>query len=201
MFVLVNFTQQPQTVTVDKLTGTWHEFRGSRTFTGNTFEMKPLETIIGTNVVKGADLPTYAETAALIDKLEYQRTHTGSLLFNRMQEIEMTSSGVRHFSKGKLFDGVADNFAGTVLENPDNFIELDLTKVQPAFNKVVVKGYCIEDTEVKLRVGDTFAVPAVMETNCEEYAKTFCLAETVKPDALRLEFGGKQVELYEIEVL
>ena len=42
--------------------------------------------------------------------------------------------------------------------------------------------------------------PAVAETSCEEYAKTFLLAETVKPDALRLEFNGQQVELYEIEV-
>jgi len=200
MFVLVNFTQQPQTVTVDGLTGSWHEFRGSRTFDSNTFQMKPLETIIGTNVVKGADLPTYAETAALIDKLEYARTHTGSLLFERAREIKITASAMRHSSLRKLFDGVADNFAGTVLAEPDNFIELDLTKVQPAFNKVVLRGYCIENAEVKIKAGENMVTPAVAETSCEEYAKTFLLAETVKPDALRLEFNGQQVELYEIEV-
>ena len=200
MFVLVNLTQQPQTVTLNDLTGSWYEFRGSRIFAGKTFELKPLETVIGTNVVKGADLPTYAETAALIDKLEYERTHTGSLLFRRFADIKFTYSSARHICRHKLFDGVMDNMAGLVYANPDNFFELDLTKVAPTFNKVAIKGYGIEDTQIKVRIGGELVAPVVTDTVTEEYSKTFLLAEPVAPEALRFEFQGKEVELYELQV-
>ena len=200
MFVLVNFNQTPQTVTVDGLTGTWHEFRGSRTFTGNTFEMKPLETIIGTNVVKGADLPTYAEVAALIADAEYKRTHTGSLLYDRIREIGIASSGMQHTCKYKLFDGTPDNLGGCVLEKPDNFVEFDLTKVNPTFSKVVLHGFGVENVELLLETDGILAPAAVKETACEEFAKTFLLAEAVTPEKLRFTFGGKAAELYEIEV-
>jgi len=197
--VLVNLTQQPKTVTLEDLSGTWHEFRGSRTFTGNTFQLKPLETVIGTNVVKGADLPTYAEVAKLIDEQEYKRTHTGSLFFNHAMDIPMTSSGMKNATRSKFFDGTVDNLGCYLVENPDNFIELDLTKLKPAFRKIVLRGYMIEEAEMKFRVGEELVAPAVEETTVEEYAKTFILSETATPDALRFEFGGKKVEIYEIE--
>ena len=198
---MVNFTQQPQTVTVDGLSGTWYEFRGSRTFTGNTFNLKPQETIVATNVVKGADLPTYAETQALIDKLEYARTHRGSLLFDRFMDITVTTSGARGFHKCKLFDGVQDNLSCWIRETPDNFMELDLTKVKPTFQKVVLHGWHLEDTVLKFRSGDDLADADVTETVTDEFSKTFLLAEPVTPDNMRFEFGGKLVELYELEVL
>ena len=200
MFVLVNFTQEPQTITLDGLTGTWHEFRSDRIFTGNTFQLPSVSTIIGLNVVKGADLPTYAETAALVEKLEYERTHTGSLLYDRADDIKLTTSGFYKMTYYKLFDGMQDNLAGWVDNVPDNFIELDLTVVKPAFRKVVLRGYQIEDALVKIRVNGELVDPAVTETSLEEYAKTFMLADTVEPEALRFEFNGARPELYEIEV-
>jgi len=198
LFALLNFTQQPQTVTLESLTGEWHEFRGSRVFTGKTFELKPQETIVATNVIKGENLPTYAQTAALIDKLEYQRTHTGSLLFNRFLDINITTSGAWGLCRWKLFDGVPDNLACIIRENPDNFIELDLSKVRPAFAKVVVKGYCLETARLKVKLDDVWIAPAIAEESTEEFAKTFILQDAVSPNALRLEFMGRQVELYEI---
>jgi len=200
LFVLVNFTQEPQTVTLDGLTGQWHEFRGSRTFTGNTFDLAPLETVIGTNVVKDAGLPTYAETAAVVDEMEYARTHTGSLLFERAADIAVTHKGTVHTIFYKLFDGVKDNLACNITDNPESFIELDLTKVKPTFTKVTVNGYCIEKAQLKLRVNGELVMPAVTGTKTAEYEKTFLLAEAVSPDALRFEFGGQQGELYEIAV-
>ncbi len=199
MFVLVNFMQEPQTITLDGLTGTWHEFRSDRVFTGNTFTMKPMETIVATNVVKGAELPTYAETAALIDKLEYERTHSGNLLFDRAGDIQITTVGGK-LSNYKLLDGTKDNMAGWVYAGPDNYVELDLTKVKPAFRKVVVRGYMIEKANVQIKIGGELIDPVVAETFTEEYAKTIILAETVAPDAIRFTFGGEKVEVYELEV-
>ncbi len=199
MFVLVNFMQEEQTVVLDGLAGTWHEFRGDRTFTGSTFTMRPMETIVGTNAVKGADLPTYAQTKALIDAQEYKRTHTDSLLFNRTQDVTVSASPLFKFTKFKLLDGTPDNYVGTVLDRPDNFLELNVTKVKPTVHKVILRGFRIEDARLKIRVGDELTEPAVTETTLEEYAKTYILAEAVTPDALRFEFDGKKVEIYGIE--
>ena len=203
MFVLVNFNQYPVTVTLDGISGTWHEFRHDRTITGNTFEMKPLEVIIGTNTVKDAGIPTYQETAALIDKLEYERTHTGSLLLDRWKEIGFTSSARRYGTKFKLFDGIWDDYACTIVggeDEPNNYAEVDLTKVKPTFKKVKVGGWHLEDMQVKVRIGDELITPEVVEEQVEEFSKTVLLKEAVTPDALRLEFMGKEVELYEIAV-
>lgn len=199
MFVLVNFTQQPQTVTVDSFTGTYREFRGNRTFTEKTFQLKPLETIVATNVIKGADLPTYAEVAALIDDLEYKRTHRGSLLHDRYTDIKVTTSGAGGLCRNKLFDGMPDNLAASMHRSPDNFMELDLTKVAPAFTKVVLGGYQIEQTQLKIKVNGEWVDADVIDTKTEEFAKTFILKTPVTPEAMRFEFQGIPAEIYEIE--
>lgn len=198
MFVAVNLTGEPQKITVDGIDGTWHVFRHSRTITGNTFVLQPVEVLIGTTEIKDLGLPTYQEVAALIDELEYKRTHGGSLLFDRRGEIAITSSGSTGWS-GKLFDGVADNLGWTQTGDTGKFIELDLTKVKPTFTKVVVNGWHIEDAKLILKKGGEEAEPAA-QVQTEEFAKTFLLKEAVSPDALRLEFTQKRVELYEIAV-
>jgi len=200
MFVLVNFTQQPQTVTLESLTGNWHEFRHNRMISENTFELKPLEVVIGTNVPKDAGLPTFAETVNLIDKLEYDRTHRGSLLFNQHKKIPLTSSGLRGFCRHKLFDGVQDNLAGWVRENPDNFIEMDLTQVKPTFTKLVLRGYHIETAVLKVKNGEEYTVPTAADVKIEEFANTYIFPTPISPDALRFEFDGRVIELYELEV-
>jgi len=201
MFVLVNLTQQPQTVTLDNLTGTWYAFRGNRMITEKTFQLKPLETVIGTNVVKDAGLPTYGETVALIDKLEYERTHTGSLLFDRDDDIDMQASATKGWGKAKLFDGVRDNISYTLVRRDEQFLELDLTKVKPTFTKVVLYGYNVDDGVLKLRIGGELQTAEVTESHTEEFCKTFLLKNAVTPDGLRFEFSGREeVEFYEIEV-
>ena len=200
MFVVVNFTSEPQTITVDGITGTWHQFRGNRTITGNTFTLKPYDTIVATNVVKDAGLPTYDEVVALIAEQEYKRTHGGSLLFDQFDKISVTTSGARCFHKNKLMDGVKDNHCCWIRENPDNFMEVNLTKVKTTFSKVVLHGWKLGDTVLKLRNGEELVDAKVAETKTEEFSKTFILAEPVTPDAVRFEFGGIMVEIYELEV-
>jgi hypothetical protein len=198
MFVAVNLTNEPQQITLDGIYGTWQEFRHDRTISGNTFTLKPLEVLIGTTNVKDANLPTYQQVATLIDELEYKRTHTSSLLFDRKADIAITSSGTSGYIR-KLFDGVPDNLAWTQTGDMEKFIELDLTKVKPTFTKVVVNGYRIDDAKLVLKNGEeTIAVEAEVQT--EEFATTFLLKEPVSPDALRLEFTQRKVELYEIAV-
>jgi hypothetical protein len=150
MYVVVNFTSEPQTVTVDSIAGTWHEFRKNRTITGNTFTLKPYDTIVATNVVKGADLPTYDEVVALIADLEYKRTHRGSLLHDCAMQIKITSSGTSGFTKRKLFDGVPDNLACWIRESENNFVQLDLTQVNPTFSNRLIS--CLRFTRLPLHI-------------------------------------------------
>jgi len=197
LFVLVNMTRDPQNAAIAGISGLYAFRRGGK-ITGNDFALKPLEVVIGTSEAMDTGLPTFAETAALVEKMEYARTHRGSLLFERHREIDVTSSkGAR---KHKLFDGILDNYGWEDSTNDEKFLELNLTRIKPSFRKVSVYGCNIENAELKIRNGDALSVPAIKEVQMEEHGKTFLLESAICPDGIRFEFDADKVELYEIEV-
>ena len=55
---------------------------------------------------------------ALVDKLEYERTHSGNLLYDHAADIKLTSSETYRFTYYKLFDGMKDNLTGWVVPPP-----------------------------------------------------------------------------------
>jgi len=199
MFVLVNMTQDPQKATLESLSGSWHNFRHDGNIADNSFQLQPFEVVIGTSKVRDASLPTYQETFALVEKLEYERTHGGSMLFERNVDLTFTATV---FAGGgrKLFDGVKDNFAWECIKKEPKFFEIGLQKVKPIFSKVVVHGFQIDDMAIKVRNGEELSTPDIAEMKTEEFSTAFILSKPVCPDALRLEFGERRVELYEIEV-
>ena len=200
MFVVSNYTQAPLTVTLEGLSGTWYNFRNEGVLTGNTFQLKPLETLIGTSAPRGTDLPSYPQTVAIIDKLEYERTHTGSLLFARDKEIEVTASSPRrYFSPLKMFDGQRTNDALELLSEEENYLDVDISKLNISVSKVSVYGNNVQEGKLLLRNGETLVDANVMKTETEQYAITFHLAETVSPEALRFQFAKGPVEIYEVE--
>ena len=204
MFVLVNFTQQEQTVTLDGIDGTnWYHFRHNGMLEGNTFKLKPFGAIIGTSEPRGEGLPSYDEVLALVEQKEYERTHTGNLLFDRHDEIDITSSSTIYPDRPKLFDGVRDNLGYELHlkeDQTENYFEMDLSKVAPSFNKVAVHGYQVDGMTVQIGNGEKLIDPEVIEVITEQYSTTIVLKDTVKPERLRLVFPLKTVELYEIEV-
>lgn len=198
MFVLVNMIPEPQSVTVDGIDGTWHSFRHNATLSGNTFDLKPFEVVIGTSGVKDADMPTYQEVSALVDQLEYQRTHTGSLLFERSADIKVKTSA-HHVYNYKMFDGVRDDYAVQMGSKNGCFYEMDLTKIGCAVQKIVVHGHNLDG--MKLLIGDDELYEPETNVQTEEFSKAFTLAQTVCPKRVRLEFPYEGiVELYEIEM-
>ena len=202
MFVLVNYKQEPQTVTLEGLSGTWHSFCHDEMITGNTFELKPLETVIGTSKVKDTGLLSYAETAAIINKLENERISGGSLLFERTADIEVTavSDNTMRLAKYRLFDGTYDNLGVRLVGENGSSLELDISKVAPKFNKVVIHGDNLDGMKLLAGSGDALNELPVADKKIEKYCTTFLLAETVSPDVLRLEFVKEKVEVYEVEV-
>ena len=202
MFVLVNFSQETQTVTLEELNGTWHNFRHAQTITGPTFTLKPVEVLIGTEKVRDAGMPTYQETVACIEEQEYKRTHGGSLLFEKGKLIKCSASSSLG-STSKLFDGVKDNWAWDQAKGEDKFYEIDITKVNPTFNKVVIGGYNLDEMEILVKLGEEYVKPECTEIKNEEFSKTFILKDAITADALRMEFHKPDrvlVELYEIEL-
>ena len=200
VFVAVNMSNKPQTATLDGIDGTWYHFRHNDMLTGNTFEMKPFEVVIGTRKKKDDGLPTYEETAALIDGLEAQRASNKSLLFERERDIVITLTDKydSNWVKYKLFDGVRDNFA--CILRGDTYLELNVTKIMPTFNKVVICGYCVEGAVVKARIDGELKELKPREVQNEEFSTTLLLDEPVCTDLLHFEFPAERVELYEIEL-
>ena len=202
MFVLVNYKQEPQTVTLEGLSGTWHSFCHGEMITGNTFELKPLETVIGTSKVKDTGLPGYAETMAIVNKLESERISRGSLLFERTADISVTVVSGRGMGKQdfRFFDGAYENHAVRLHGENGSALEFDISKVAPKFHKVVIHGYNLDDMKLLAGSGETWNELPVADKKVEQYCTTFLLAETVSPDALRLEFVKEKVEVYEVEL-
>ena len=193
-FVLVNMTANPQNVTLDGINGTWHRFRHNCTFSGNTFELKPFEVVIGTRAWKDRNLPTYQQTVALMERLEAARCASKSLLFGR--EADITTKPAKMY---KLFDGVQDNLAKE-MRGKDLFMEADLTKVKPTFSTVALYGWHLEGATLKVRVGDQWETIEPADLESKEFSQIFTLKQAVSPDAIRFEFPQERIELYELEV-
>ena len=199
VFVLVNFTQKPQTITLDQLSGTWHHFRHNETITGPTFQLKPIEVLVGTSKVRDEGMPTYQESIALVEKLEYERTHSGNLLFGQHRNLTVSNSGIKGYV-AKLFDGSRENWAWEQSKGEDKFYEIDISKLKPTFNKVVVSGNNIDNMQIKVRVNDELVEPPVAETQTGAFSKSFLLKEAISPDAIRMEFFKDNIELCEFEI-
>ena len=199
MFVLVNFNQEEQTVTVDGLTGTWYNFRHEGMLTGNIFTLKPLEVLIGTELKKDAGLPSYDEVDALINKLEAERVAGCSKLVDLRHSIEL--SGTVGAGKHRLLDGVRDNLAATIGRNGDRYLIADLSKVDVSCDRIVVSGWNLKgNVTVQVKLGEEFVLPEGTEMKEEGLSVSFAFKETVCPKAIRVEFSGNEaMELYELE--
>ena len=205
MFALCNMTNDPQQVTLDGISGTWYGFRMNSQITGNTFALKPLEVLIGTTAVKDEGLSTFDEALAVVEKAESERKQNRSLLFERFDDLEISQypSALSIWEttwNRRLFDGVRDNYAWMNKIPGEKYLELNLTKVQPHFNKVLISGYNVADMEIWVRNNGELSMPEIVEVKTEEFSTTFLLKDRICPDALRLVFKAEKVELYEIEV-
>ena len=202
MFVAVNFKQEPQTITLDGISGTWHYFRHGSTLTGNTFTLAPLEVMIGTSEVKDAGLPTYEETIALVDKLEAERVAGCSKLVALRHDIGCEKNGVSMCAKHKLLDGVRNNLGMRVDKQGERFFEFDFTKVKVEFSKVVISGWNMKaNVALKVRNGEEWTSPKFTEIKATETDITYILKETISPDAIRMDFFGDEImDISEFEV-
>ena len=200
MFVLVNFEQEPQTVTVEGLSGEWKYFRHDGKLSGNTFTLKPLEVMIGTNTVKDAGLPTYEEVTAECDRLEAERVAGCSKLVPLRHNI--TLSGTVGVAKYKLFNGVRrDSLAGIIRKDGERYLVADLSKVEVSCDRIVVSGWKLNgNNTVKVKLGGEFVLPEGTEVKEEGLSTIYTFKDAVCPEAIRVDFSGEEtMEIYELE--
>lgn len=210
MFAVINLTNEEQTVTVDELAGTWDNFRHEGTITDTTFVLKPFETAIGTSQVRDEGLPTYDETAALINDIEADRLSSKSKLFGYWEyedfDFKTSLEDRQQPAEHKLTDGNRHAYAWAQSSGKTMYVELNILTEKPTFNKIVVYGLNLEGMEFKVRMDGPdgeLITPSVASVKVEENCTIITLSRSITPDSLRLEFPGgtgKRVELYEIEV-
>jgi hypothetical protein len=122
-------------------------------------------------------------------------------LFNRGDDIAWTASKTQGWGLNKLFDGVQDNISYTLVKCEDQYFELGLEKIVPTFTKVALYGDKVQSAVLKVKQGDAFVAPEVVDVQTEEFVKIMTLKEPVTAECLRMEFDGQEaVELYELEL-
>ena len=205
MFVLLNKVGTPQTVTLDTITGTWHEFRHARMITTNCFNLAPFEVIVGTSVDMSGDLPTYQEIKAICDNHDYKRLSSKSLLYERYDDMVVTTSA-NNRGNYKMFDGVHDDLGWEDEADPgrkEKFVQLDVSKIKPTFTKIALYGWHMDGTAITVGAEDNMQPLEATEKVCGEFCVTYTLQEPITPDVIRFQFNDRDkfIEVYEIEVL
>ena len=208
MFVLVNFTRNPQQASVPQLKGRYFEFRGDRTFDGTTFALKPLEVLIGTSSKRDAGLPSYAETAALVTREETARKSRDNQLRGRYEDVVFSVPGVKRFvtSDYKLIDGTLDVISGSFEHSTNAVCEMSFRNgLKPVFDTVRIYGCNVGNAVVEIRKGGAWRTLEPSGRRTEEYLCELAFPAAYSTVKMRIRFpfakrGRNRVELYEIEL-
>lgn len=202
LFALVNFTSQPRTISVPGLSGTFSEFRGSRTFVGSApLDLAPFEVLVGTSVSRGAALAAFDEVQRRVDRAEKERTSRDNQLFEAYDRMEVTHSTSDRLPY-KLFDGVRDVYAWAAKKRGP-FIEIALTQAPLEFSRVKIWGSGVKSCAVSVRAGADEPWKKIdADFSRDGYAVGLELGRTVKAGQIRFDFIGEKhgLELYEIEI-
>ena len=121
------------------------------------------------NAPRGKGLATYAETQALIDKLEHERTHRDSQVLEKYLDIDFASSTGATKSY-KLLDGVRD-VVGWCAKAKDPWVEFSFTKEPMRFSRLRLYGSGIENMKVSIRKGGDWKELEPKSVRSEKYMR------------------------------
>ncbi len=206
MFVVLSLVNEEQTVTIDKLTGTWDNFRHEGTITGNTFTLRPFEAVIGTSVARDEGIPSYNETVDLINAWEAERKQSKSLFFDmwKFHDYNFKSSirSMAHPADHKLFDGVLDNYAWKENGAMTHYLEIEMKDKEVTASKIVVHGDNLATLKFLVRYDGELVEPSIADMQFTDDSVTIWLSKAITPDSFYFEFNdplGSNITLYEIE--
>ena len=207
MFVLVNPTLKPQTATVKGIGAKYREFRGTRTWSGDTtFKLKPCEVIVATTKRHDEGLMSSAEATARADRLEAERLGRDNQLLMKAEEI-VTSGSSPAAGLYKLFDGVRDMQAWISTWHPDTYLDLSFKEAH-RFHILRVFGAWDHDPVVAIWKDGDWQELTPVKTQRRKYAIAFDFGKPVRTYKVRISFRRpkktatpeNRVELYEVEL-
>ena len=165
-------------------------------------DFKNLKVTLDVTGEYAAKLPSYEETAALVDRLEYERTHTGSLLFGKWQKMTlggtaktMSPTSIRLY---KLVDGIRNVHGGVLRSKGENVLEVGLSELKPMFSKAAIWGN-MKKAKLVVKTGGVWQDP-IEGVRDGDWCFRFTLPSPVQPEAVKLLFNRGTVELYEFEL-
>jgi len=167
-----------------------------------TVDFKNLKVALDVTGDYAAKLPSYEETAALVDRLEHERTHTGNLLFGKWQKMTiggtaktMSPTSIRLY---KLVDGIRNVHGGVLRSNEENVLEVGLSELKPKFSKVAIWGN-MKKAKLFVKTDGAWQDP-IEGVKDGDWCFRFTLPSSVQPEAVKLLFNRGAVELYEFEL-
>ena len=174
---------------------------GTDTLTA-TVDFRQLKATLDVTGDYAARLPSYEETAESVNRLEHERTHTGSLLFGKWQKMTFATTGSAK-KKGplmpyKLVDGIRNVFGGMLRSKTENCLEVGLSGLKPSFSKAAVWGD-MKAAKLVVKADGVWQDP-VEGVRDGNWCFRFAMPSPVQPEAVKLLLNRGTVELYEFEL-
>jgi len=165
-------------------------------------DFKNLKVTLDVTGEYAAKLPSYEETAALVDRLEHERTHTGNVLFGKWQKMTFDGT-VKTKTPGsaklyKLVDGIRNVHGAALRSKDENVLEVGLSELKPTFSKAAIWGN-MKKARLSVKTDGAWQ-DSVEGVRDGDWCFRFALPSPVQPDAVKLVFNAGAVELYEFEL-
>ena len=167
-----------------------------------TVDFRELKVTLDVTGDYAAKLPSYEETAARVERLEHERTHTGNLLFGKWQKMTFNAVGTEP-KKGlgnvyKLVDGIRNVHGGVLRSRAENGLEIGLSELKPTFSKAAIWGN-MKTAKLIIKANGAWQEP-IEGVRDGDWCFRFTLPSPVQPEAVKLLFNRGTVELYEFEL-
>lgn len=206
LFAVVNMTDRPQVVTLDGVRGDFCEFRGRRTYSSGWFgssirvELAPLEAVAATTERLDGGLASYEAAEAEVLAAEKMRLGRDNQLLGRRYDVTLKTS-TAETSFHRFCDGTRDVLAWSDRKGCVKFVEMDVSKVAPAFRRLNVFGVNLGGLTVRISDdGSNWTTVEPVGSQAMDNGRSLLFGTVLTPKHIRLEFGEDGVELYEIEL-
>ena len=158
----------------------------------------------------GTDLESEKAFRKRIDDAEYARCHRGNILFGQKQKIRAHYPESHPYDwqntmeqLDKMFDGNLEVSAWMPrsLSVPDAWYELEFLDGPKEFSTARIYGYHHQNLSFRIWDGTQWTTPELQRKGNGEYELILKMDAPVSTTAIRLDFPGTDVELYEFELL
>ena len=205
LLVVANYTDRPQTVRLDGVSGSFREFRGNRIF-NHEISLRPLETFVSTTKPRDEGLEPLAAVRARVDREEAARKGRDNQLRGRYETTEFKSN-LKSSHSGKyykLIDGTLDVLARMARGAEPTWMEIECKDYAPTFDRLLVWGDGVKEVRASV-FADGAWTPLDAKVTHDGLKTELVFDGRRTANRFRLDFPADKkhpvdFELYEIEI-